>query len=83
MSKMVKEIMDTSRRYNFGSNHSSPRFGSKKYSELADPYNLAVHQQVSSGNMRHESQFQRLENNAVRMQEVIKGPDLNRNRLDD
>lgn len=43
MSKIVREIMDTSRRYNFGSNHSSPRFGSKKYSELADPYNLSVH----------------------------------------
>ena len=44
MNKIVKEIMDTSRRYNFGSNHSSPRFGNKKYSELADPYNLHVNQ---------------------------------------
>ena len=53
MNKIVKDIMDTSNRYNFGRDGSSPRFGSKKYSEMADPYNLNM--QGSSGNMRHES----------------------------
>ena len=40
MDKIMKDIIDTSRRFNFGSTNSSPRFGSKKYSEMADPYNL-------------------------------------------
>lgn len=78
--KIVKDIMAVSRRYNMGSAGSSPRFGQRKYSDVADPYNLNMNAQTSSGNMRHESQFQRLENNAVRMQDMMQGPNVEQNR---
>ena len=78
---IVRDIMAVSRRYNLGSAGSSPRFGNRKYSDIADPYNL---NQPVSGNMRHESQFQRFENNSVKMQEMMLGPQVNRNhQLDD
>ena len=73
----MKDIMDTSKRFIIGSSNSSPKFAANRYSRQDDISNSNY-----AGKMRHESSFQRLENNQIRVQDLVKGPDLGKNRLE-
>ena len=69
--------MDTSKRFIIGSSQSSPRFAANRYSGQDD-----ISNSYQAGKMRHESSFQRLQDNQIRVQDLVKGPDLSKNRLE-